>query len=155
MKRNSATTSDFSKKTGNSNDKQFLVVVADATWNVQGPPLISCLRHGSSFAFGSPTTVSFSDAFQRKKTSSPFQLLSLNVCHLCHFEKSRPEASGRPIDGPVSGEHPTSVDGVEGGSRIESSDRSRTANKLFLFLPLFSSVPSVRFCLRTPASSRL
>lgn len=36
--------------------------------------------------------------------------------HLCHFEKSTAERSGRPVDGPVSGEHPTSVGQVEGVS---------------------------------------
>lgn len=35
---------------------------------------------------------------------------------LCHFEKSTAERSGRPVDGPVSGEHPTSVGQVEGVS---------------------------------------
>ena len=47
------------------------------------------------------------------------------------------------MDGPVSGEYPTSVDGVEGGRGNESSDRLVTANKLFLFLSLFAYVPSV------------
>lgn len=68
--------------------------------------------------------------------------LPLNTV-FCHFEKNQAEASGRPVNGPVSGEHPTSVDRVVSLNRVIWPLAPR-ANKLRFFLSAAPSPPALR-----------